>query len=39
MFIFNKSVGVCPLTTHININKVSKNIKAKIIKIKLLHNK
>ena len=36
MFIFNKSVGVCPLTTHININKVSKNISAKIIKNKII---
>ena len=31
MLIYNKSLSVCPLTTHLPISKVSKNIKKKIL--------
>ena len=40
MLIYNKSLAVCPLTTHLPLKLVSKNIDRKIIieKIKLIDN-
>ena len=40
MLIFNKKLSVAPITTHIPLNKVSKNIKkSKIInKVKIINN-
>ena len=40
MLIFNKNLAVCPLTTHMPLKYVSKNISKKNIvdKIKLIHN-
>ncbi len=35
MLIYNKSLSVCPLTTHLPIKKVSKKINRKIIKEKV----
>jgi len=39
MLIKNKKISVCPITTHINLKEVSKNITKQIIikKIKTLH--
>ena len=39
MLIFNKELSVCPITTHVPINKVSQKIKKKLIvnKIKNIH--
>ena len=36
MLIFNKALSVCPITTHLPLNKVSKKIKKKDIIIKSL---
>ena len=36
MLIFNKTLSVCPITTHLPLNKVSKKIKKKDIIIKSL---
>ena len=36
MLIFNKNLSVCPITTHIPLNKVSKEITKKDIIIKSL---
>ena len=36
MLIYNKSLSVCPVTTHLPINKVSKNINKKLIKEKII---
>ena len=37
MLIFNKKLSVAPITTHINLDRVQKNIsKDKIIKKKIL---
>ena len=40
MLLKSKKISVVPITTHIDLNKVSKNIKSKIIfkKILTLHN-
>ena len=36
MLIFNKNLSVCPITTHLPLNKVSKKVKKKDIIIKTL---
>tara|TARA_B100000902_G_scaffold214878_1_gene204325 strand:- start:10360 stop:11319 length:960 start_codon:yes stop_codon:yes gene_type:complete len=36
MLIRNKNLSVVPITTHVKINKISKNIKYNLIKIKIL---
>jgi len=36
MFIHNKKLSVVPITTHININKVSKNLNQKLIITKMV---
>ena len=40
MLIYNKSLSVCPLTTHLPLNSVSKKINKKLIieKVKLINN-
>ncbi len=40
MLIFNKDLSVCPLTTHLPLKLVSKNITIKLLKekIELIHN-
>ena len=40
MLIYNKSLSVCPLTTHLPISKVSRNIKKKdiIVKVNKINN-
>ena len=40
MLIYNKELSVCPVTTHLPLKYVSKNIKKKLIieKIKLIYN-
>ena len=40
MLIYNKKLSVCPITTHLPLKYVSKNIKKKLIieKIKLIYN-
>ncbi len=36
MLIYNKSLSVCPLTTHLPVNRISKSIKKKLIINKIL---
>ena len=36
MFILNKKLSVCPITTHININQINKKINKKLITNKIL---
>ncbi len=40
MLIYNKNLSVCPVTTHLSINKISKTINKKIIceKVVLINN-
>ena len=36
MLIFNKKLSVCPLTTHLPFKKVSKNVKKKLLRDKII---
>ena len=40
MLIYNKKLSVCPVTTHLPLKFVSKNISKKLIKkkIKIIHD-
>ena len=40
MLIYNKNLSVCPITTHLPIKAVSRNITKKLIteKIKIINN-
>ena len=36
MLIFNKKLSVCPITTHLPINQISKKLKKPLIKEKII---